>query len=183
LLGNQAIATKEKTMRNSIKGTLVTISLIGATACSSGPLPTVRAAGVEHLQCEASAASQDELVRSLKVLHVEPLYTHIMTGADDAAERVNGAKMIVTPPNGVSAEELARALQCHGARTLLGQIGRAPNEPYSLPDRWVSITVKAEEGNFTITLSSDTVRDNLQVYGLAHRYVDEQPLANDPGLP
>jgi hypothetical protein len=170
-------------MRNFIKGTLVTISLIGATACSSGPLPAVRAAGVEHLQCEASVASQDELVRSLKVLHVEPLYAHVMTGADDAAERVNGAKMIVVPPNGVSAEELTRALQCHGARTLLGQIGSAPNEPYSLPDRWVSITVKAEEGNFTVTLSSDTVHDNLQLYSRAHRYVDEHPLANDPGLP
>jgi len=167
-------------MRTSLKAPLVTISLIGATACSSGPLPAVRAAGVERLQCEASAASQDELVRSLKVLHVEPLYTHIMSGADDAAERVNGAQMIVTPPSGVSAEELTRALQCHGARTLLGQIGSASNEPYSLPARWVDITVKAEQGNFAIILSSDTVHDNLQVYGRAHRYADEHPLANDP---
>ncbi len=183
LLGNQAFVTKEKTMRSPIRESLVAISMIAATACTSGPLPAVRAAGVERLQCNASGASQDELVRSLKVLHVEPLYAHIMTGGVNAEERVSGAKMIVSPPKGVSAEELVRALQCHGARTLLGQIEGAPNEPYSLPDRWVSITMKAEEGNFTITLSSDTVHDNLQVYDRAYRYVDEHPLASDPGLP
>jgi hypothetical protein len=106
-----------------------------------------------------------------------------MTGGDNAEERVNGAKLYVAPPNGVSAEQLTRALQCHGARTLLGQIGRAPNEPYSLPDRWVSIQVQAEPGHFLITLSSDTVHDNLQVYSRANRFADEHALANDPGLP
>jgi len=183
LLDSQATATKEKNMRSHIKGTFVTISLIGAAACSSGPLPAMRAMDVERLQCEASPASQDELVRSLKVVRVEPLYTHIMTGGDNAEERVNGAKMTVAEPQGVSGEQLARALQCRGARTLLGQIEGAPNEPYSLPDRWVAIDVTAEKGNFIVTLSSDTVRDNLLVYGRAHRYVDERPVASDPGLP
>jgi hypothetical protein len=170
-------------MRGHLNSTLITISLLGTAACSSGPLPAARAASVERLECDASATSQDELVRSLKVLHVEPLYTHIMTGGDNAEERVNGAKLYVTAPNGVGAEELTRALQCHGARALLGQIGTAPNEPYSLPGRWVSIDVKAEEGHFLVTLSSDTVHDNLQLFGRANRYGDERALASDPGLP
>jgi len=170
-------------MRRSLKGTLAIVTLVGATACSSGPVPAVRAAGVERMQCDASASSQDQLVRSLKVLRVEPLYSHVATGNNNSEERVNGAKIVVRPPNGISAEQLTRVLQCHGARTLLGQMSSAPNDPYFLPDRWVSIEVKPEDGNFTVALSADTVRDNLQVYGRANHYADEHMVANDPGLP
>ncbi|MGO9832897.1 MAG: hypothetical protein ACLP1X_01640 [Polyangiaceae bacterium] len=173
-------------MHTSLKGILpitALTALIGATACSSGPLPATRAAGVERLQCDASPNSQDQLVRSLKVLHVQPLYTHTMTGGDNAEERVNGATLLVRPPSGISPEQLTRALQCHGARTVLGQLSSTPNDPYFLPDRWVTIEVKPEGGNFAITLSSDSVHDNLQVFSRAHHYADEHAVATDPGLP
>jgi hypothetical protein len=170
-------------MHSSLKGILPITALIGATACSSGPLPAARAAGVERMQCDASTSSQDQIVGSLKVLRVQPLYTHIMTGGDNAEERVNGAKLVVRPPSGIGVEELTRALQCHGARTLLGQLSSTPNDPYFLPDRWVSINVRPESGNFTITLSSDTVHDNIELYGRANHYADEHVVATDPGLP
>jgi hypothetical protein len=174
---------KGNTMHTSLKGILPITALIGAAACSSGPLPVTRAAGVERMQCDATTNSQDQLVRSLKVLRVQPLYTHIMTGGDSEEERVNGATLIVRPPSGIGAEQLTRALQCHGARTLLGQLSSTPNDPYFLPDRWVSIDVKPEGGNFAITLSADSVHDNLQVYSRANHYADEHAVATDPGLP
>jgi hypothetical protein len=158
-------------------------TLVAAAACSSGPVPAVRAAGLERMQCDATVKSQDDLVRSLKVIHVEPLYSHIMTSNNNSEERVNGARMVVRPPNGVSAEQLTRVLQCHGARTLLGQMSGVPNDPYSMPDRWVAIEVRPENGNFTVALSSDTVRDNLELYGRANHYADDHMIATDPGLP
>ena len=160
-----------------------TLSL--AAACASQPRPTVQAAGIERLKCDPSSTSQDDLVRSIAVLHVQPIYSHVMTGGDNAEERVNGAKLLVRPPKGVSAEQLTRVLQCHGARVLLGQINGSavPNDPYWLPDAWVTIDVKPENGNFAVTVNADTLRDNLQVYGRAHHYADDHMVASDPGLP
>jgi len=155
-----------------------------ATGCATEPRPSVQAAGVEQLQCDASATSKDDLVRSIAVIHVQPLYSHVRTG-NTSEERVNGAKLLVRPPRGVSAEQLTRVLQCHSARVLLGQlpVNGVPNDPYWLPDSWVNIEVKPENGNFAVTLSANTVRDNLAVYGRANHYADEHMMAADPGLP
>jgi len=153
-----------------------------AVGCSSTPRPAAVAAGVERVQCDRASASQDELVRSMRVLSVEPLYTHVMTG-NTAEDRVNGAKLVVRPPEGVSAEQMTRVLQCHSARVLLGQIAsKIPNDPYALPDQWVHIAVRPQDGNFAVILSADTVRENLELYGRANHYADEHMLATDPGL-
>jgi hypothetical protein len=171
-------------MRNHLLGAVTMGALALATACASQPRATAQAAGVERMQCDSSSAAQDSLVRSIEVLHVQPLYSHVRTN-NTSEERVNGAKLLVRPPKDVSAEELTRILQCHSARVLLGQINSnaVPNDPYWLPDHWVNIEVKPENGNFAVTVSADTVRDNLQVYGRANHYADDHMLATDPGLP
>ena len=124
-------------------------------------------------------------MRSTRVLAVEPLYSHVITSNNNSEERVAGAKLLVRPPNGVTADQFTRALQCHSARVLLGQVNPAvvPNDPYWLPDSWVNINVKPENGNFAITISADTVHDNLQVFGRANHYADDHMMATDPGLP
>jgi hypothetical protein len=163
---------------------LATGALSLAAACANQPRAAVQAAGVERMQCDSSSTSQDDLVRSIAVLHVQPVYSQVgSTGSTE--ERVNGATMVVRPPNGVSADQLTRVLLCHSARVLLGRLnGNAVrNDPYWLPDTWVNIDVKPENGNFTVTVSADTVRDNLQVYGRANRYADDHMVATDPGLP
>jgi hypothetical protein len=158
---------------------------LAVSACASSPLPTARAAGVERMQCDASSAAQDDLVRSTRVLSVEPIYSHVITSNNNSEERVNGAKMLVRPPKGMSSEQMTRVLQCHSARVLLGQVNSntVPNDPYWLPDTWVNIEVKPENGNFAIALSADSVRENLQVYGRANHYADDHMVAADPGLP
>jgi hypothetical protein len=171
-------------MKSYLLATLAMGALSLASACASQPRATAQAADVERMQCDPSATSQDSLVRSIAVLHVQPLYSHVRTN-NTSEERVNGAKLLVRPPQGVSAEQLTRVLQCHSARVLLGQLNSnaVPNDPYWLPDTWVNIDVKSENGNFAVTVSADSVRDNLQVYGRANHYADEHMLATDPGLP
>lgn len=155
-----------------------------ATACAGQPRATVQAAEVERMQCDPSSTSQDDVVRSIAVLRVQPLYSHVRTG-NTSEERVNGASLLVRPPKGVSAEQLTRILQCHSARILLGQLNSSAvrSDPYWLPDTWVTIDVRPENGNFAVTVSADTVRGNLQVYSRANHYADDHMLATDPGLP
>jgi hypothetical protein len=172
-------------MKNALEG-LVAVGVVSlVTACASTPPPASTAAGVERRQCDADATAQDGLVRSTRVLAVEPVYSHIMTSRNNSEERVSGAKLLVRPPKGVSAEELTRILQCHGARALLGQVNRdtVPNDPYWLPESWVNIEVKPEDGNFAITVSANSVDDNLQVFSRANHYADDHAVAADPGLP
>ncbi len=174
-------------MKSSLMG-LLTVGILAsasASACATTPPPETKAAAVERLQCDPSVAAQDGLVRSTRVLAVEPIRSHIMTSRNNSEERVNGAKLLVRPPKGVSAEELTRVLQCHGARVLLGQVNRdtVPNDPYWLPDAWVHIEVKPEDGNFAITVTADSIADNLAVIGRANHYADEHMMAADPGLP
>jgi hypothetical protein len=165
---------------------LVVGALVLASGCASHPAPSVTAAGVERMQCASGQADQvGELIRSTRVLEVQPLYSHILTSNNNSEERVNGAKMLVRPPKGVTAEQMTRALQCHSARLLLGKAQPLPatDDPYWLPDTWVNIDVRPEQGNFAVTISADSVHDNLQVFGRVSRYAEQHMIANDPELP
>jgi hypothetical protein len=172
-------------MKNYLSGLPAVAGALVLAACSSAPPPSAKAAGVERLQCDSASAAQDGLVRSTRVLAVEPLYSHVITSNNNSEERVAGAKLLVRPPNGVTADEFTRVLQCHSARVLLGQVNpdTVANDPYWLPDTWVNINVRPENGNFAITISADSVHDNLQVFGRANHYADDHMVATDPGLP
>jgi hypothetical protein len=174
-------------MRGQLLGIVGALVACMATACASSPPPTAKAAGIERMQCDGTATAQDEvmLLRSTAVLRFEPIYSHVMTANNNDEQRVNGAKLLVRPPKGLTAEQLTRILQCHSARVLLGQVSGSavPNDPYWLPDAWVNIDVRPDLGNFAVTLSADSVRENLEVLGRAHHYADEHMLATDPGLP
>jgi hypothetical protein len=181
---NTHLTDRGDVMQNHLLRTLAAGALSLAAACAAQPRATVQAARVERVQCDASSTSQDDLVRSIAVLHVQPIYSQVgSTGSTE--ERVNGATLVVRPPKGVSADQLTRILQCHSARVLLGQLNgdAVRNDPYWLPDTWVNIGVRPENGNFTVTISADTVRDNLQVYSRANHYADDHMVATDPGLP
>jgi hypothetical protein len=86
-----------------------------------------------------------------------------MTGKDDSESRVTGAWLLVRAPAGMSSDELARALQCHGAKALLGQLDPAelPRDPFVLPGAWLDISVKPEAGNLAVYIQTDTTFDAL----------------------
>lgn len=155
---------------------------VASTACSSTPQLNVRAADVARLQCGPGARSQDGLVGSMAVVRVEPLYSHVRS-FNSAEERVNGVKLLVQPPNGLGTEQMEGILQCHSARVLLGQLdaARVPNDPFWLPERWINIDVQPALDSFAISVSADTVPDNLEVLGRATRFGRAHMQATDPG--
>jgi hypothetical protein len=124
---------------------------------------TAKAADVERMQCVAGyEAVRLRTIQDTVVLRVEGDYSyHLASGIG----KVTGTRLVIRPPDGVTAEKMTRILQCHGAQAVLGHVdgGQIPNDPYWLPDTWVSIDVKTEEGNFVATLSADTVHDNLRI--------------------
>jgi hypothetical protein len=151
--------------------------------CASNPPPTVKAAQVEQLQCDQTTTPQEDaqILESTKVISSEPIYSTVPS-VDNVEHRVNGAKLVVRPPEGVSAERMTRILQCHSARELLGRADRAElaSDPYWLPGEWIDIRVTPEDGNYAVTLEADTITKSLQVLARAAAYADAHPLAIAP---
>jgi hypothetical protein len=151
--------------------------------CASSPTPTIKAAQVEQLQCDQSTTPQEDaqILESTKVISSEPIYSTVPS-VDNVEHRVNGAKLVVRPPEGVSAERMTRILQCHSARELLGRADRAElaSDPYWLPGEWIDIRVTPEDGNYAVTLEADTITKSLQVLARASAYADAHPLAIAP---
>lgn len=152
--------------------------------CASAPPPAVKAAQVEQVQCDQSTSPEEDatILATTKVISSEPIYSNVPTSYGDIEHRVNGAKLVVRPPEGVSAERMTRILQCHSARQLLGQSDRPDlaNDPYWLPGAWLDIQVTPENGNYAVTLEANTIEKSLQVYARAVAYADAHPLDGAP---
>jgi len=170
---------------NMVRGFIALGALAIAPACTSAPLPAARAAGLERLDhCAGTTGDGVALLRSTKVLSIDPMYSHVLTASNGSENRVDGAKLLVQPPKGISPEQMDRLLECHSAAVLLGQVdGSAiPNDPYWLPNSWVNIDVKPQGANFAVTLTADSIRENLQVLRHAKNYAEEHQLAVEPPL-
>lgn len=155
-------------------------------ACESQPSPVVRAAGEQRTACDGSARPEreDELLQGTTILKIEPVMGHIFDAMHAVEQQVIGAKLLVRPPVGLTADQMTRILQCHRSRVLLGEENAAAvaDDPYLLPDAWVDIEVRSEDGNFAIVLSSDTVRLNLELLGRAKHYAHDHMVAIQPTI-
>jgi hypothetical protein len=146
-----------------------------ASACAGKIAPAAKAASVEQLQCDHRTPGEDvSLLQGTTVLGASPLYSHVITGKNDSEERVTGAKLLVRPPEGVSPERLTRVIQCHSARALLGQVdtSRFADDPYWLPDAWLDIEVKPENGNYEVVLRADSIPAGLKVLHRATAFAE-----------
>jgi hypothetical protein len=163
---------------------LLPMSVSLAAACATAIPPARQAAEVERIQCGSGAAEANDLriVQDAPVIRSEPLYSHVMSGSGGAEERVDGAKLVVVPPAGVSAERMTRILQCHGARALLGKVEptSSPEDPFWLPNAWVTIEVKPEDGNYAVTLEANDIPTNLELATRARAYAAAHPLSGAP---
>lgn len=162
------------------------LSTLLLAACAWFQPPAVRAAEVERVQCDArgSADRDAELLRSVTVLGVRPFTTFVRTGNNNSEDRVKGARLLLRPPAGVSADTLTRLLQCHSARVLLGRISptAVPDDPYWLAeaDGWLDIDVRPKDGNYEVTLSTNSIKGGIGILGRANRYADDHMLAGGP---
>jgi hypothetical protein len=158
---------------------LLPLALPAMAGCANTLPPATQAAEVERIQCDSGQASDLQVMQSASVIKAEPLYSHVLThGSNDAEERVDGAKLVIRPPEGVSPERMTRILQCHGARALLGKVDRAslPGDPFWLPDTWVSVEVKSENGNYAVTLEANDAPSNIKLAARAMAFAEAHPL-------
>src|SRR5579883_3168861 len=72
---------------------------------------------------------------------VEPAYSYVKSGPVDREPRLRGARIRIKPLAGFSKETIARSVECHEARVLLGQAPARADDPYVLPDHWLDIDV------------------------------------------
>jgi hypothetical protein len=148
--------------------------LIGA--CATTLPPASRAAEVERFQCDTPGTEPGDVqvLERASVLRAEPLYSHVITGNNGAEERVDGAKLLIRPPPGISAERMTRIIQCHSARALLGKVDRAafPDDPFWLPDTWVSVEVRPEDGNYAVTLEANDIQTNIRLAARAKAFAN-----------
>jgi hypothetical protein len=153
----------------------VAVVACGASACAAKVAPAAKAASVEQLQCDHRPSGEEmSVLQSTTVLGASPLYSHVITGKNDSEERVTGAKLLVRPPEGVSPELLTRIIQCHSARALLGQVDTShfSDDPYWLPDAWLDIEVKPDNGNYAVVLQAESVPDGLKVLHRATAFAE-----------
>jgi hypothetical protein len=140
------------------------------SACASPP-PAATAARVERLQCDPGSdeAHLAELLDKGTILEVQPHFSPIATMKNSPGERIGGVQILMRPPEGISPERMTRILQCHSARSMLGQIDRPDpsRDPFSLANAWVNINVQPKDGNYAVTLEADKVEDNLRLAAIA----------------
>jgi hypothetical protein len=155
------------------------LTLVAACATSAVP-PRSQAAEVERIQCGSGEADSEDLavLQTAGVIKAEPLYSHVLTGNNGAEERMDGVKLLLRPPDGVSADRMTRIIQCHSARAFLGKVDRAklPDDPFFLPDTWVSVEVRPENGNYAVILEANDLSTNLQLAAHARAYAEAHPL-------
>jgi hypothetical protein len=150
-------------------------------ACATTLPPEQKAAEVEQVQCEAPPGPNDDLgvLARARVIKAEPLHSHVITGMNGSEERVDGAKLVIRPPEGISAERMTRIIQCHAARALLGRIDRSnfPDDPFWLPNTWVSVEVRPEEGNYAVVLEANDLPTNLRLAARVREYAAARAMA------
>jgi hypothetical protein len=138
----------------------------GLGGCVAPETPVARAADVVHHECRArtSAREDDALLAATLPLRTEAYCNY---DACSGAAQVFGVRIFVRPPPGVSAQRLALAVQCHNARALLQPSAAmetsAAADPYRLPDIWVSDDVAASADGMVVTLSGDSIADNIRL--------------------
>jgi hypothetical protein len=143
---------------------------LGMTGCSQAASPVARAASVEQRQCGDATAMLDDLaiLRNTTVLSVEPTY---VVDTCWGTWQVSGTKLLMSPPEGVSPDRLARVLRCHGARALLRRADASMvDDPYWSPDGWVDIEATPVAGRLAILLRADTVQKNIRVLRRARAF-------------
>ena len=153
---------------------------IACAGCEVEQTAEARAANVAQIQCSDPRTSSDEarVLADTRILKVEP-WT-FRAGSDvrsDGIVRVQGVKLVVRPPDGVTLDEMTRILQCHSAKALLGRVDLPllPGDPYVLPDTWLDIDVVTEHGVVVIKESADRIWQNLALLKRATAFAEEHP--------
>ncbi len=120
-------------------------------------------------ESKAAAAMAPDLVES-----VEPAYSTVPSG-NDRVIRLRGAKLHLRPTLNVSAEALARTLECHQVRVTLGQDAEVASDPYVLRGTWLDIDVDSSGDGLVASVRVDRFEDARRVLGRASAFATARP--------
>jgi hypothetical protein len=139
--------------------------LLLSAACGANPLvPDLRTpadfAREIAPRCRGFAdESAAALLSPAAIDSVEPDYTHVKSGPVDREARLCGARIHVRPMPGLSRETIARSLECHESRVVLGATVALPDDPYVLAGQWLDIAVESEGDGFAVRVEPEAIRE------------------------
>jgi len=146
---------------------------VGLSSCATTDSPA-RALQFESGHCDAgtTAAQESRVLDGSAVLRVDPLYSYIHSVRTGTETRVSGVKLLVAPPQGMSASEMLRVLQCHAVRAALGRFDPSSltDDPFALAGAWVGVGMSYEGVSLAVTVEASTVSGNLELLDRAHAY-------------
>jgi hypothetical protein len=123
------------------------------------------------LEPKCRVVGDDEAIASAaNVESVEPSYARVLGGPNAAEARLRGARIHLRTVVGATRERITRSLECHEARVTLGLEPPTENDPYVLPDRWLSIDVASVGDGFVAIVEADELADARIVLDRARRY-------------
>jgi hypothetical protein len=128
----------------------------------------------EHRRCTPQSADP-RIFAPEDVASVEPLYSYVQTSGSNREARLLGAQVRLRPLPGVTSELLTYQLMCRSAQLVLGRVQAAENEPYWLPDGWVSIDVHSVDGDFVVALEGEDVAEAREILERARAFAHAKP--------
>jgi hypothetical protein len=101
---------------------------------------------------------------------VEPAYSYVQSGPGDRQARLRGARIHLKPIAALSRESIARSLECHESRSLLGSTPPAVDDPYAVASQWLDIDVDSEKDGFVVRVQTDDAPTAREVLARAKRF-------------
>ena len=120
---------------------------------------------------EAAAA----LMSPMSIDGVEPAYSYVQSGPADRQAHLRGARIHLRPIAALSRETIARSLECHESRLLLGMTQTPANDPYTLAGRWLDIDVDSEKDGFVVLVQTDDLPAAREALERARRFAASRP--------
>jgi hypothetical protein len=106
---------------------------------------------------------------------VAPAYSYVQSGPGDRQARLRGARIQLKPIGALSRESIARSLECHESRSLLGSAPPRADDPYTLPGQWLDIDVDSEKDGFVVRVQTDDSPSAREVLARAKRFAAAGP--------
>ncbi len=133
--------------------------------------PADRARELAPRCVQFTAESAAALLSPRAIDSVEPAYSYLQSGPGDREARLRGARIHVRKPlPALSRESIARSLECHEWRFLVGGPPPPEDDPYTLAGQWLDIDVDSEKDGFVVRVQADDPSTGRVVLERAKRF-------------
>jgi hypothetical protein len=162
--------------------TLSCTALVGLLAtmlggCASSATPAARSAADREASVERTVCTGNDdedalapVLRGESVQNVEPLYREV----DGSAQpQVRGVTIAVRARLGTTAESLGRALQCHSARAMLGDVRAAGDDPFFLPASFVTIDARPAGYGYDVEIAGTSSDEGYRILTRANAFAKQ----------